>query len=377
MISKILSAEEELQAEVNLDSPLTEISEALEDSKRLPPYLYSGIFAGLAVLFFFLRDPITKLITRLLFPRLWRDNKTEAVVLKEKLALLITYFFVATFGILAIGTLPLFDRTNVLFLIGEKILFTVFAIGLLYCFYQVIQAGIVRQVERAETAEGRLRKNLVSYLGSLSLGIFWILALIMVLSIWIRNLSTLIAGLGIGGLAIAFAAQDFLANIFGSLSIMMDHPFEIGDWIETEDFGGTVEHIGLRSTKVRSIDDALIYVPNRTLANAIITNTARRRSRRVVQPIYFKLDSDLTALQDWADVVSSQLDSWEGIIPGSSLAFYDGQTKQAHVMNLRFLTATPYDEMIATKENVTYKALKLAQDYRLELARPLYLDESE
>lgn len=376
LMAKSLLAEESSQVELNHESPLTEISEVLEDSSSYSPYLYTGIFAGLALIFYILRAPLTKLITRLLFPRLWRNYEPEAVVLKEKIAHLLTYLFVASFAVLAIGTFPLFDRTSMLFLVGEKVLYTVYALGLLYFIYQVIRAGITHQVERADTAEGLLRKNLVSYLGSLSQGIFWVLALIFILSIWISNLSTLIAGLGIGGLAIALAAQDSLANIFGSLSIMIDHPFEIGDWIETVDFSGTVEHIGLRSTKVRSVDDALIYVPNRTLANAIITNAARRRTRRIVQTIYFKLDSDLTALRDWATEVSSQLDTWEGVIPGSSLAFYDGLNKQAHIMNLRYLTPTAYDEMIAAKETVTYNALELARKYRLELARPLFPDEN-
>lgn len=374
LMPKILRAEEETQAELNVESPMTEITEALEETEVLSPYFYPALFAALAVFFYFVRKPLSKLILRLLFPKLHRDSSPVAETLREKIAHFIAYFLVASFAVLAVGTLPLFDRTSMLFLIGEKIVITVYALGLLFFLFQMIRAAITRQVELSNITERRLRKNLVSYLGSLSVGIFWVFAIILILSIWIRNLSTLIAGLGIGGLAIALAAQDSLANIFGSLSIMIDHPFEIGDWIETVDFSGTVEHIGLRSTKVRSVDDALIYVPNRTLANAIITNAARRRTRRIIQTLNFKLDSDLHALQTWATEVSSKLDTWEGVIPGSSLTYYEGLTQQAHVMKLRFLTTTDYDNMLATNERVVYNALELAKNYGLELARPIYPD---
>lgn len=374
LMPKILRAEETAQAELNIESPMTEVTEVLEETNVISPYFYPGIFAALAVLFYFISEPMTKILLRFHIPKLWRDRTPQAVNLREKIVRLISYFLVASFALLSIGTLPFLDRTKIVFLIGEKIIFTVYALGLLYCVFQVIRAAISRQVELSKTRQRRLRRNLVSYLGSLSVGVFWVFAIILVLSIWISNLSTLIAGLGIGGLAIALAAQDSLSNIFGSISIMIDHPFEIGDWITTVDFSGTVEHIGLRSTKIRSGDDALIYVPNRTLANAIITNEARRRTRRSMQTLNFKLNSDLTALQTWATDVSSKLDSWEGVIPGSSLAYYEGLTKEAHVMKLRFLTTTDYDNMLATNERVLFNALELATGYGLELARPLLPD---
>ncbi len=192
---------------------------------------------------------MTKILLRFHIPKLWRDRTPQAVNLREKIVRLISYFLVASFALLSIGTLPFLDRTKIVFLIGEKIIFTVYALSLLYCVFQVIRAAISRQVELSKTRQRRLRRNLVSYLGSLSVGVFWVFAIILVLSIWISNLSTLIAGLGIGGLAIALAAQDSLSNIFGSISIMIDHPFEIGDWITTVDLAARLSTSGFVQQK--------------------------------------------------------------------------------------------------------------------------------
>jgi len=91
---------------------------------------------------------------------------------------------------------------------------------------------------------------------------------------------SLLAGLGLGGLAFALAAQDTCANFFGSLMILVDKPFRIGDYIVAKDIEGTVEDIGFRSTKIRTFYNSQVVVPNSQLAKADIDNMGRRESRR-------------------------------------------------------------------------------------------------
>ncbi|MBI2927788.1 MAG: mechanosensitive ion channel family protein [Verrucomicrobia bacterium] len=90
------------------------------------------------------------------------------------------------------------------------------------------------------------------------------------------NITGLIASLSVGGLALGLAAQDTLANLFGAVSVFMDKPFRIGDRIKIDTIDGTVEAIGLRSTRVRNLDGHLITVPNKTMGNTAITNVTRR-----------------------------------------------------------------------------------------------------
>jgi MscS family membrane protein len=96
------------------------------------------------------------------------------------------------------------------------------------------------------------------------------------------NLTALFASVGIGGLALALAAQDTVSNFFGSLMVILDRPFQVGDWIKTGDVEGTVEEVGFRSTRVRTFYNSLITLPNANLIKASVDNLGSRTYRRWV-----------------------------------------------------------------------------------------------
>ena len=101
----------------------------------------------------------------------------------------------------------------------------------------------------------------------------------------------LISGLGIGGVALAFAAKDTVANLFGSLTVLVDRPFEIGDWIITDGVEGSVETVGMRSTRVRTFYNSLVTVPNSNLTTAVVDNMGRRRYRRIKTMLGLEYDT--------------------------------------------------------------------------------------
>jgi len=98
---------------------------------------------------------------------------------------------------------------------------------------------------------------------------------------WGYNIQGFVTGLGLGGLAFALAAKDAAANIIAGISIIVDKPFTIGDWINSDILEGSIENISFRTTKIRTIDEALIIVPNSKLTNEAVTNYSRRGKRRV------------------------------------------------------------------------------------------------
>jgi MscS family membrane protein len=125
--------------------------------------------------------------------------------------------------------------------------------------------------------------------------IFVILGVLMVVQSLGFDVKALLAGLGIGGLAFALAAQDTLANVFGSVVVAIDQPFKIGEVIKISGNIGLVEDIGLRSTKIRLIDKSLLVMPNKIVAAEAIINLSRFTGRRVEQVI--GLTYDTTAAQ--------------------------------------------------------------------------------
>ena len=117
-----------------------------------------------------------------------------------------------------------------------------------------------------------------------------------------QNLGIPITGMlalgSVGGLAVGLAAQDTLANLFGAVAIFMDKPFKVGDHVQVESIDGTVESIGLRSTRIRNLDGHLVTVPNKTMGNAIITNIDRRPSIKTVMNIGVTYDTSNEKLQE-------------------------------------------------------------------------------
>jgi MscS family membrane protein len=95
------------------------------------------------------------------------------------------------------------------------------------------------------------------------------------------DIAPLLASLGLGGLAFAFAAKDTIENFFGSIAVITDRPFLVGDWVLIDDVEGTVERIGFRSTRIRTFYDSIVTVPNSTLVRAKVDNFGRRRYRRI------------------------------------------------------------------------------------------------
>jgi MscS family membrane protein len=124
----------------------------------------------------------------------------------------------------------------------------------------------------SDPAEARSRETLAPVLAKSCQVFFYVIAVLLVLQNFGYNVAGLLAGLGIGGLAVALAAKETLANLFGSIAVLMDRTFQVGDTIKLGDITGVVEKIGLRSTKVRTVEGYTVSIPNQIVTNAPVTN---------------------------------------------------------------------------------------------------------
>ena len=154
-------------------------------------------------------------------------------------------------------------------------------------------------VKKGELQNKQLRQELINLILSIIKAVIVIVAISMLLVRMGVNITGVIASLGIGGLAVALAAQNTLSNFFGLLKIIFDNSFSQGDWIETKDAEGTVVEIGFISTMIRTFDNAMITVPNATLANNPLKNwskrTVGRRIKMEVGVTYGSRREDVTA----------------------------------------------------------------------------------
>jgi small-conductance mechanosensitive channel len=181
---------------------------------------------------------------------------------------------------LYISTLPLelHPRLRAVIFNAFVIAWTVQAV---WMTQRIIRYGIGRACRRAHP-EDPFAETLAANITNILRWALWALAAVFILDNLGINISTLLAGLGIGGIAVAIASQAILADLFSALSIFVDKPFAVGDFIVVENFMGTVEYIGLKTTRLRSLDGEQLVLANSDLTKSRIRNYKRMQMRRVV-----------------------------------------------------------------------------------------------
>ena len=164
------------------------------------------------------------------------------------------------------------------------------------------------------------RKEVINLILKIIYFIIFVIALLIVLSKLGFNVSAIIASLGIGGLAVALATKDILANFFASVMLLFDNSFSQGDWIVCGDIEGTVVEIGLRKTTVRTFDNALIFVPNSKLASDPIRNWSRRKmGRRIRMLIGIKYSATTEQIKKCIEEIRQMLLEHPGIAKGDDM----------------------------------------------------------
>ncbi len=144
---------------------------------------------------------------------------------------------------------------------------------------RAVRAWLLQYRSSARADPGRSTST--AALGFIARVAVWVVVLLMMLDNLGVNITTLVASLGIGGIAVALAVQNILGDLFASLSIVLDKPFVIGDFITVDSVAGTVEYVGLKTTRVRSLDGEEIIFSNTDLLKSRIHNLKRMESRRV------------------------------------------------------------------------------------------------
>ena len=146
-----------------------------------------------------------------------------------------------------------------------------------------------------------------------------ILMIVLAVLVWLDNLGfnvgTLLAGLGVGGVAFALAAQDTLKNLFGSVMVLLDKPYRVGQRIVAKGHDGVVEDIGLRSTRLRLLSGHQATIPNEQMANTDIENIDRRPNIRRLFNIAIRYDTPLEKVDRAVTIIEGILDNHEGMDP--------------------------------------------------------------
>jgi len=189
-----------------------------------------------------------------------------------------------------------------------------FASGyLVYCLVDVADAALRRRADRTDRRLDDLLVTMTRKSLRVTVVVLTVIQAVQMLSD--KPLTSIVAGLGVGSLAVALAGQDTIKNFFGSLIILADKPFELGHLVTVEPHTGTVESVGMRSTRLRTLDGHLITVPNGELANRLIVNVSRRPFIRRVLNIGLPYDTPPEKVERAGDIVRELLADHEGMDP--------------------------------------------------------------
>ena len=261
--------------------------------------------------------------------------------------------------------------------------------------YRITNTVAYIKMERMQKSRV-LKDEVINLIIKVNNALILIIAIIAILKVLGVDLTALLSGLGIAGAAVAFAAKDSIANIFGSISILAGDIFEQGDWIQSKEADGTVVEIGLRATTIRTFDNALISVPNFELANSGVKNWTRRRiGRRIKMNIGVAYESDFDDIKTAIEEIRLMLKEHTGIAnEQTSFLNSDRQAKLVSIEDFKGIKRTTlvymdefadssinilvycfsrtvvWDEWLEVKEDVMFKIADILKKNNLDFAYP-------
>jgi len=247
--------------------------------------------------------------------------------------------------------------------------------------WRLLEGLAVYFTARAKETESSLDDQLVPFIAK-TLKIFLILTAVLVVA---QNMgysvSGLIASLGIGGIAVAMAAKDTIANIFGSVMILVDRPFMVGDWIKTSEFEGVVEQVGFRSTRIRTFARTLINVPNSTLANMVIDNIDQRSERRIKMRIGLTYDTSPAQMKAALAGIEQLLCNHPGVDQTYKLVKFDEfEDSSLSIFLYYFSSSKVWEEYLQVRQEVNLQIMELLESLELDFAFPthtLHLEQAQ
>ena len=221
-----------------------------------------------------------------------------------------------------------------------------------------------RAALRADASPTRLDNQFLPFAKDLLKVLFIIIAGLVALGqVFGVNVTALIGGLGIGGLAVAFAAKESLENLIASFTIFLDQPFGVGDLVTAGDVSGTVEKIGFRSTRLRTAEKSYVTVPNKSMIDKPLDNLSLRTSRRVGFTLIF--DQKTTSAQLHAIIAGAvaAMKTHPLVTQEVQMKFSTLVPAGKEVTVQYFVETTSYDEYLDVKENLNYRLVEVVEQH--------------
>ncbi|MGN8647154.1 mechanosensitive ion channel family protein [Gracilibacillus sp. HCP3S3_G5_1] len=338
-------------------------------------YVNIAISIGIISLAFLFRKLFTKYIFYLLQKLVKKGNSVfldyALKAFEQPLRLLIIVIGVY----IAIDYFPYINQENQLF---AQIIRVSFIFAITWGLFNLSSSSSLLFMKISETLNFEIDQILIPFLSKAVRIIIVAISLSVIAQEFGYDVSGFVAGLGLGGLAFALAAQEVIKNLFGGVVIITEKPFSIGQWIETPTIEGVVEDINFRSTIIRTFADSVITIPNSTLSNEPITNWSQMGKRRISFNLGVEYSTTKEQLEEVINKIRIYLENNEDIHPETIFVRFSEYNDSSLDIMLYFFTNTiEWEEYLRIKEEVNFKIMDILEEANVSVAFParsIYLE---
>ena len=223
--------------------------------------------------------------------------------------------------------------------------------------------------EKARLTKDQTDDQLVLFFRDFFKVILYIIGFLFILHyVFNENIGNLVTSLSIVGAAVALSMRESLENIIASFIIFFDKPFTIGDLVKVNNFTGTIEKIGLRSTRIRTQDKTYISVPNKQMVDNIVDNISLRTQRKIELDLQLSVATTASQLAAYSQYLQNEISQLKNV--SNVMAYVSEAGKQYHVLHIECLVSMDleYNEFIVLKEKINVRAIQYANDHNIHFA---------
>jgi len=335
-----------------------------------------GVFLILliAFIFHFILTRIIRLFVKLIaHTRLGKEYIDPKLIWRvaRVLSLVVTVNLIAYF----VPSLQFNIELNAAVLKGLRVLNIFF---LIMVFLRVADFVMIYFKQAAAKTETQLDDQLMPIVDKLLAIVIVIGGVLHALQIMGVNITALIAGVGIGGLAIALAAQDTIRNLIGSVLIFVDQPFQIGDFVVVAGVTGTIEEVGFRSTRIRTIENSLVSVPNGKMMDTVIDNLGLRKMRRFKIDISVTYDTPTELMNLYREGLHQIIERHPLTVKNQNVYVNDMQDSAITILVVVYIDVNTFTAYLKARHELLIQFIDLARKLGVRFAFPsraLYMEE--
>ena len=337
-------------------------------------YFLSSFLVGLLLII-----PFRLFISKLLF-RLFgkdnsdNDNKKFNSLLKKPLQYFLT-LLVLYFSVQFISLPDFLNSTEEGALNLAKYFDKGFNFFLLVTIFWTINRSIdflgYKLKNKALETESKVDDQLIPFAIDIAKVLTIVLGVVMILgNVFDVNVTALVTGLGIGGVAFALASKESLENLLGSFTIFFDKPFTVGDTVTLGGVTGTVEKVGFRSTRIRTFDKSVVTVPNKNIISTELDNLGARPVRRVKFNIGLTYETSVENIKNIVDDIQKLIDDHPMTNQEGKVRFLNFGASSLDIMVLYYVESPDWEVLIDAQQKINFQIIDIVNKYKCEFAFP-------